>query len=274
MKISIKILMVISISLPVIHIILSFIGRYFGLEFYGNIFSLLKLFLIPLGLSILLWYFFSVFIAKKLILIIHYLIYRNRNRPKSIYFFTSNDYPLSIGNYLRESLYPTALFFSILMFIIDTGANLIQEVFSISFNIFTVYFFDIILIFPILSTLLIAPIKLIDWSGFRYYNSKRNAIFQVGLKVGTLFNSITGMAVILSVALSFLSFGLEFSLRIAFSILFYILPLNIILIIIMNFYILPKKRIAFKKTVIKDKKYKISPEHENVIIKFEKNDSK
>jgi hypothetical protein len=112
-------------------------------------------------------------------------------------------------------------------------------------------------------------VKLIDWSGFRYYNSKRNAIFQVGQKVGTLFNSLTGIAVILSVFMSILSVGLIVSIRVIISISFYIFPLNILLIILLNFLIVPKKGSSFKQKVLKDKKYKITPKTENTEIKFE-----
>ncbi|TFF88869.1 MAG: hypothetical protein EU549_02205 [Promethearchaeota archaeon] len=261
--------MIIAIILPIFHIILSAILRIGGFEFYGSIASLLKLFLIPLGLTTLLWYFLSVFFGKYLISFLHYLFYRNRNRAKSIYFFTENEYPTSVLNYLREALYPTALFLTVLMFIISFNTDLIQEIFYISFNIFNVYFYSIILIFPILSSILISPVKLVDWSGFRYYNSKRNAIFQVGKKIGHLFDSLTGMAVILSVFIPLLSVGLEILLRVIASILFYILPLNILLIIILKFVILPRKETHFKEKIINDKKYKITPKTQNAVIKIE-----
>ena len=185
-----------------------------------------------------------------------------------MYFFTENDYPTTIGNYLRESLYPTATFLSIVMFIASLGQEFITELFSLNF--FNIYFLSIIFIYPILSTILIAPVKLIDWCGFRYYNSKRNAIFQVGQKVGTLFNSITGMTVIASIFLSIFSVGLIICIRVAISILFYIFPLNILSIIILKYYILPRKGLSFKQKIIIDKKYKIITE--NTIIKFEKVD--
>ncbi|MHA1231144.1 MAG: hypothetical protein ACTSRP_11530, partial [Candidatus Helarchaeota archaeon] len=185
MKLSLKILTIFSIILPIVHIIFSTILRNFGYDFYGNILSLLKLFLIPLGITYLLWYLLSPYVAKYFIVFLHYIIYRNRKRPKSIYFFTENEYPTSISNYLREALYPTALYLSIVIFILNSGVELVNEIFSISVDIFNLYFYAIVLIFPVLSTFLIVPIKLIDWCGFRYYNSKRNAIFQVGLKVGT-----------------------------------------------------------------------------------------
>ncbi|MHA1268168.1 MAG: hypothetical protein ACTSPY_00150 [Candidatus Helarchaeota archaeon] len=272
MKPSIKILAVISICLPIIHIILSNIFEFLGFTAYGSVYVLLKLFIFPLALTTLMWYYLSGFIAKKFILILHYLIYRNRKRPKSMYFFTDNEYPVSIGNYIRESLYPTAMFLSILMFILGSDTNIVNEIFSISINIFNTYLITIVILFPILSSILISPVKLIDWCGFRYYNSKRNAVFQVGLKVGTLFNSITGMAVMLSLAFSIFTIGLELSLRVAFSVIFYILPLNILLIIVLNHIIVPNSKDSFKKKVIKDKKYKITPEREYTKIKFESSD--
>ncbi|MBD3227773.1 MAG: hypothetical protein GF329_06255 [Candidatus Lokiarchaeota archaeon] len=268
MKKSLITLLIIAIILPVLHIILSMIFRIIGSEFYGDISTLLKLFIFPLGLTTLLWYLFSAFLGKYLICFLHYLVYRNRNRPESRYFFTKNEYPTSITNYLREAFYPTALFLTILMFILGSGADITNAIFSISFNIINGYFFSVLLIFPALSTVIIAPVKLVNWSGFRYYNSKRNAVFQVGKVIGRLFNSLTGMAVILSFFISFLSVGLEMLLRVTSSILFYILPLNIILIIILKFFILPRKELKFKNGIKNKKKYKITPITQDAEIKI------
>ena len=49
MKKSILTLIIISIILPIIHITMSVIFRMLEFEFYGNIFTLLKFFLIPMG---------------------------------------------------------------------------------------------------------------------------------------------------------------------------------------------------------------------------------